>query len=211
MSDRPPKKSETIEIRLDHDTKSALQRRARVEGRSVSQILRDLIARYLDAPSVSATRSILMRFSIAAAVAAVLSLTAISLTTPAQAADLTLGVRGMIDLGGAPPPFEQPESSVALDFGQSAVFCVPRDTNTPITLTPGDGSEPCAGYSVLIWAQAGDADHVILGTRLLLQPSDRTALNGMLIPVRFGESGEVLTTGNDMPAAVRVMFFVDRP
>src|SRR5512145_2851084 len=66
-SARPPKKSETIEIRVDYETKSALQAKARTESRSVSDVLRDLIARYLaDAPSVSPTRSTIMRFSIAA-------------------------------------------------------------------------------------------------------------------------------------------------
>jgi hypothetical protein len=206
-SARPPKKSETIEIRVDYGTKSAL---ARTESRSVSDVLRDLIARYLaDAPSVSPTGSTIMRFSIAAAAAAALTLSIVALTTPATAADLTLGLRGMIDTGGAPPPFERPESSVSLDFGQTAVFCLPADARSPVTLALREGQTCQGGYGVLIWAEAGDAENVVIGMRLL-QAGEAVERHGALIPVTYGSPNEMMTFVNGMPGAVRVMFFAER-
>ena len=48
MTDRkPPKKSETLEIRLPHPTKAAFMDKARTEGRPASEILRDSIDLYL--------------------------------------------------------------------------------------------------------------------------------------------------------------------
>jgi hypothetical protein len=40
---RPPKKSETIEIRLSHEMKARLQTHCRAERRTASDVLRDLI------------------------------------------------------------------------------------------------------------------------------------------------------------------------
>ena len=40
---RPPKKTETLEIRLDHATKDAFMARCRAEGRTASEALRDFI------------------------------------------------------------------------------------------------------------------------------------------------------------------------
>src|SRR5689334_22475401 len=48
MSDRrPPKKSETVEVRLAHEVKQALMRKARAEGRSASDVIRESIDFYL--------------------------------------------------------------------------------------------------------------------------------------------------------------------
>jgi hypothetical protein len=207
---QPPKKSETIEVRVDYETKSALQAKARTEGRSVSDVLRDLIARYLaDAPGVSPMRSTIMRFSIAAAAVAALALSIVAVTTPATAADLTLGLRGMIDTGGAPPPFEPPEASVSLDFGQTAVFCLPADTRSPVTLALREGETCEDGYGVLVWAEAGDAEHAVIGMRLL-QAGEAAERHGALFPVTYGSPNEMMTFANGMPGAVRVMFFAER-
>jgi hypothetical protein len=214
MSERTPKKSETIEIRLDLPMKAGLQRRARLEGRSVSDILRELIARYLDDPSVSATRSILMRFSAFAMAAAAVAFSIVSLTTPATASDLSLGLRGMIDTGGAPPFVPQPDSATDLDFGRAQTFCVPRESREPVTLSPQAEGAACDGYSVLVWAEPGGTDFVRVGLRLL-RVADAADYSrddhGVLVPVNFGEQGEVLTVRNDMPVAVRITFFVQRP
>jgi hypothetical protein len=212
MSERQPKKSETIEIRLDHDTKSALQARARGEGRSVSEILRDLIARYLgdDAPNASATRSIIMRFSLAAAASAALIFGAVTLTTPARAADLSLGVRGMIDHGGLPPEVAVADSSFQLDYGQSALLCIPSSAETPTTLAPIQTREACDGVALLIWVEAGAGGHVSVGSRVLGANSDSERV-GVEVPIAFGDQGEMLAYGPEMPSAIRVTFFVDRP
>ena len=49
MMNRPrqPKKSEKIEVRLSHEEKSALQSLARRQGRTISTIVRDLLADHL--------------------------------------------------------------------------------------------------------------------------------------------------------------------
>lgn len=44
---REPKKTEMLEIRVSSETKSALQAKARDDGKSVSEVLRHLIAQYL--------------------------------------------------------------------------------------------------------------------------------------------------------------------
>jgi hypothetical protein len=44
---REPKKSETFEVRLSHDVKRALMEKARIEGRSASEVIRESIATYL--------------------------------------------------------------------------------------------------------------------------------------------------------------------
>jgi Ca2+-binding EF-hand superfamily protein len=49
MNDRrPPKKSETLEVRVPHEVKDALMRKARAEGRSASDVVRTCIVNYLD-------------------------------------------------------------------------------------------------------------------------------------------------------------------
>lgn len=44
---KPMKKSENVEIRIDHKTKQALADKAAIENRNVSEVLRDLIHEYL--------------------------------------------------------------------------------------------------------------------------------------------------------------------
>lgn len=43
MTQKPPKKSETIEVRLPHATKIAFMARCRHEGRTVSEVVRALM------------------------------------------------------------------------------------------------------------------------------------------------------------------------
>ena len=48
MSDpRPPKKSETLEIRIPYPTKTAFMEKAKAEGRAASEIVREQIDAYL--------------------------------------------------------------------------------------------------------------------------------------------------------------------
>jgi hypothetical protein len=48
---RPPKKSETLEIRLPYPTKQAFMARCRDDGRSASEALRGFIEREIEAPA----------------------------------------------------------------------------------------------------------------------------------------------------------------
>jgi hypothetical protein len=47
MSTRRSKKSETLEVRLEHEVKTALMRKAQQEGRSTSDVVREFIDAYL--------------------------------------------------------------------------------------------------------------------------------------------------------------------
>jgi len=51
------KKSESIEVRIDNETKEALYKKAQSEGRSVSGVLRGLIRDYLAPNNISAPRA----------------------------------------------------------------------------------------------------------------------------------------------------------
>src|SRR5690349_6035312 len=44
---RPPKKSETLEIRIPYPTKTAFMEKAKAEGRAASEIVREQIDAYL--------------------------------------------------------------------------------------------------------------------------------------------------------------------
>jgi hypothetical protein len=66
ISTRPPKKSETIEIRLSHTAKSAFVEHCRHEQRSASEVLRLLIDERIDPVSRARSRR-LPRWPIAAA------------------------------------------------------------------------------------------------------------------------------------------------
>jgi len=52
---KPPKKSENLEVRLSHQDKTALQKKAAQEGRSVSAVVRELISDYLTQPIARST------------------------------------------------------------------------------------------------------------------------------------------------------------
>ena len=54
---REPKKSETLEVRLAHEAKQAFMAKTANEGRSASEVVRILVARYLAASSSSAVGS----------------------------------------------------------------------------------------------------------------------------------------------------------
>jgi predicted DNA-binding protein len=47
-SQRPPKKSETLEIRIPYPTKTAFMEKAKAEGRAASEIVREQIDAYLE-------------------------------------------------------------------------------------------------------------------------------------------------------------------
>src|SRR4029453_47905 len=45
--ERPQKKSDTLEVRLPHETKQAFMARCRQDGRSASEVIRDFIDGYV--------------------------------------------------------------------------------------------------------------------------------------------------------------------
>jgi len=81
---RPPKKSETLEIRLPHDAKAAFMARCRRDGLSASEALRGFIDGQI-APPKRRTRS--WRLAVGALIAAAVGAVALpSLARPGPAA-----------------------------------------------------------------------------------------------------------------------------
>jgi hypothetical protein len=120
MEPKQPKKTETLEIRVAPETKSELQAKARREGQSVSEVLRGLIQTYLRARSSIAQRSWIMRLSIFATVAALIS--AHQLATPAAASDLSLRVGGALN------------ATMDIKYGDGFLFCPAN--NSIMTMSP---------------------------------------------------------------------------
>lgn len=81
---RPPKKSESLEIRIPYDAKLAFMARCRQDGRSASEALRAFIDQQIETPRPRARR---WRLAVGAMIAAVLGAVALpSLARPADPA-----------------------------------------------------------------------------------------------------------------------------
>ena len=96
---REPKKSETIEVRLPHKVKSALMNKARAEGMSASEVIRQSIDSYLAQQPKEARSMLFAMWKPAALIGAgslALVLTSIS-ATPSQAKPDLRSVFQMLD------------------------------------------------------------------------------------------------------------------
>jgi hypothetical protein len=81
---RPPKKSESLEIRIPHDAKQAFMARCQREGRSASEALRAYIDREIAAPRRAVRRG---RLAIGALIAAAVGAAALPSLARQPAAD----------------------------------------------------------------------------------------------------------------------------
>ncbi|MES1201183.1 MAG: hypothetical protein ABUS57_07010 [Pseudomonadota bacterium] len=170
MRDLQPKKSEKIEVRLDHETKLALQTKASSEGLSVSDAIRGLIVRYVGDPSSSSFRQrrthIMALSSIAAALATVM---AIGVAGVAHARDVTVGVASQYIASpeaGPMPDFGPVQTNVDLDYGKPMLLCVPKTQGASPRAIP-DGQtcqfDAAGGYTMMLWAQPGYEKSVVVG------------------------------------------------
>lgn len=83
---RPPKKSESLEIRIPYAAKTAFMARCQAEGRSASETLRAFIDQQIEAPHVRRPRP--WRILAGAVIAAAVGAAALpSLARPGPAAD----------------------------------------------------------------------------------------------------------------------------
>ena len=141
---RRRKKSETLEVRVEHELKDALMERARAEHRSASDIVRDCIARYLTGPNKEArVMALALKSGAALAVAGAVIVWAGMATTPAGAApdlraifdhfdtnhDKTISMAEFVEAskgrmfvlhkvdGGPPPPGAAPGAAAAPPAG----------------------------------------------------------------------------------------------
>lgn len=148
MSKSKSKKSETLEVRVSYDVKDALQQKARSEHKTVSEIVRHLIAQYLTIKprpiplrneSSASKVSFIHRLSqltrrpraIAAAALGLVG-TALIFQSPSIAQDVSLELDGtfVIENGGIHSFGEQ----VDLSFGQEHEFVVGSGANYKITM-----------------------------------------------------------------------------
>jgi len=86
MSDiRPPKKSESLEIRIPYPTKQAFMARCRDEGRSASEVLRDLIETRLTGEAAEAAKVARRRMRLIAGTLVALAVGAVAVPSLARA------------------------------------------------------------------------------------------------------------------------------
>lgn len=83
MSMRRSKKSETLEVRLEHEVKEALMRKAQLEGRSTSDVVREFIQLYLADKPKEARSMIFALWKPATAIGAASVAALVALVTPA--------------------------------------------------------------------------------------------------------------------------------
>jgi hypothetical protein len=86
MSDtRPPKKSESLEIRIPYPTKQAFMARCRDEGRSASEVLRGLIELNLADETTEVAKAARRRFRLIAGTLIALAVGAVAVPSLARA------------------------------------------------------------------------------------------------------------------------------
>jgi len=148
------KKSETIEVRISYETKQALQKKARREKRTVSDVVRGLIALYLEEQDgIRVMDKILEKLIMlkttliqkpVAAMTTALSLAAGSFLffTAASAQDVQLDVRGGLHNECSPSDSITGNfrKEVALNYGETLEFILPDTRNIDAAEKSKEGS-----------------------------------------------------------------------
>lgn len=214
---REPKKTEMLEIRVSSETKSALQEKARADGKSVSEVLRKLIAHYLS-PQMSAhpRRRNIMRLSSLAAAAAALVLSAIALTPPANAGGMLLGLSALIDLPTTPNSSGPRiiETSIELDYGREILLCVPAagEASARIRAATGDDCafDGASGYAILLSANAAPDDSVLIRAHVLSEGETAMPETASAFLVKLDSWAAMQTQSGQGAQSMRLSFFPRR-
>lgn len=214
---REPKKTETLEIRVSSETKSALQAKAQSDGKTVSDVLREMIARYLDpqAPAFQRRRTI-MRLSSLAAGAAALFLAVLSLAPPANAGGMLLGLSALIDLPTTPNASGRRvvETSIELDYGEEILLCVPAEGEASAAIR-STASEGCAfngasGYAILLSANAAPDDNVLIRAHVLGEGETAMPETASAFLVKLDSWAAMQTQSEQGAQSMRLSFFPRR-
>ncbi len=214
---REPKKTETLEIRVASETKSALQTKAHADGKTVSEVLRQMIARYLgqQAPVIQRRRTI-MRLSSVAAGAAALIFAAITFTQPAQANGMLLGLSALIDLPTTPNSSGRRiiETSIELDYGREILLCVPAEGEASAGIraatTEGCAFNGASGYAVLLSANAAPDDSVLIRAHVLGEGDTTMPETASAFLVKLDSWAAMQTNSEQGAQSMRLTFFPRR-
>lgn len=214
---REPKKTEMLEIRVSSETKFALQAKARANSKSVSEVLRRLIAQYLslETPAHQRRRNV-MRLSSAAAGAAALVLAAIALTPAASAGGMLLGLSALIDLPTTPNSSGRRiiETSIQLDYGKEILLCVPAEGDASAAIRAGT-SDGCAfdsasGYAILLSANAAPDDSVLIRAHVLSEGETTMPETASAFLVKLDSWAAMQTQSEQGAQSMRLTFFPRR-
>ncbi|MBX3428977.1 MAG: CopG family transcriptional regulator [Hyphomonadaceae bacterium] len=214
---REPKKTEMLEIRVSSETKFALQAKARADGKSVSEVLRQLIAHYLGPQTpVPQRRRTIMRLSSFAAGVAALALTAIALTPPANAGGMLLGLSALIDMPGMSSTQGRRiiETSIELDYGREVLLCVPAEGEATAELraatTERCGFDSASGYAILLSANAAPDDRVLIRPHVLTEGETSMPESASAFLVKLDSWAAMQTQSEQGAQTMRLTFFPRR-
>lgn len=213
---REPKKTEMLEIRVSSETKSALQAKARDDGKSVSEVLRHLIAQYLGLqPLAHQRRRNIMRLSSLTAGAAALVLAVIALTPSANAGGMLLGLSALIELRTPQSSSHQIiETTVQLDFGKEILLCVPAEgeARAPIRAASANscGFDDASGYAILLSANAAPDDSVLIRAHVLSEGETTMPETASAFLVKLDSWAAMQTQTDQGAQSMRLTFFPRR-
>ena len=214
---REPKKTDTLEIRVSSETKSALQARAQADGRTVSDVLREMIGRYLDpqAPAHQRRRNIMRLSSIAASVVALI-VAAISLAPSANAGGMLLGLSALVELPATSngSGSRTVDASVELEYGTPILLCVPAGTSESGAGIQSRGGE-CAfngapGYAILLSANAAPDDSVLIRAHVLSEGETAMPETASAFLVKLDSWAAMQTQSEQGGQSMRLTFFPRR-
>lgn len=213
---REPKKTEMLEIRVSSETKSALQAKVRADGKTVSDVLRRLIAHYLASQTPAHQRwRYIMRLSSLAAAAA-LALTAIALAPPANAGGMLLGLSALIDMPTTPDSSGRRiiETSIELDYGKEILLCVPAEGEASAAIRAAS-DESCAfnsaaGYAILLSANAASDDSVLIRAHVLGEGETTMPETASAFLVKLDSWAAMQTQSEQGAQSMRLAFFPRR-
>jgi hypothetical protein len=212
-SHREPKKTETIEVRLSSVTKSAPTEKARAERRTVSDVLRGLIADYLggsEAKPKTSKGATAMQLAYLAAGLGAIALIGFAIVAPARAGEVVLGVSAAIEEADHQAQIFHPndgergrgrivrefETSVELNVGQAQVLCLPRGGSGELRVA-ADLHAPCvfdaaSGYALLLRVEAVRDEIAYVTMRPIAEGTDVESTPGTAVPIHFGQNAGLL-------------------
>lgn len=214
---REPKKTETLELRVSSETKSALQAKAKADGRTVSEALRQLIALYLGhrIPVIQRRRAI-MRLSSFVAGAAALVICVFALAPAANAGGVVLGVSALIDRPATPNGTRTVAASIELNFGETILLCVPaRASESGAGLQTAEAITDCAfdgepGYAILLSANSAPDDEVLIRAHVLNAGETAMPDTASAFLVKFDSWAAMQTSQEQGAQSMRLTFFPRR-